>query len=194
MSDKLQVITTVNPVTHQYEDRIITGKIMKENTLLITEEEENDNGTYHRDMEMGEKEGWRVWRVRTFEDRVWLTSFIWSSHYWGDDIFEAKKTERFTHICPSKIDDYKYVAYEYEDVMLGIYAWKTEAEAKRYATNNNSSLEGTVIGTVYLWGDMVEHVRGWRATHARIKELVHYRGNVSPANFQKLKERYESND
>jgi len=30
---------------------------------------------------------------------------------------------------------------------------------------------GLAIGTIYLWGNVVEHETGWRASHAKLRSL-----------------------
>lgn len=56
------------------------------------------------------------------------------------------------------------------DVGEGVHAWKDEASARSYAR----SFHGTAyaIGTVELWGKVIEHESGYRAQFAEVKDIV----------------------
>lgn len=53
---------------------------------------------------------------------------------------------------------------------LGIHAWKTEAQARDYAKTYYT--EPVAIGTIELWGHVIEHDEGYRAQYGQIKEVV----------------------
>lgn len=60
----------------------------------------------------------------------------------------------------------------------GVHAWKTERDALRYADGGVNM----VFGPVALWGDVVEHERGFRASFARPLWLdIHPRHQDNPA-------------
>ena len=49
---------------------------------------------------------------------------------------------------------------------LGVYCWKNENDALQYASEVGG--ERKVIGTIAIWGEIVEHEYMYRAEHARI--------------------------
>lgn len=57
----------------------------------------------------------------------------------------------------------------------GIYAFKTIAQVDE-ALNDYPAPDGAVIGSVEMWGEIVEHETGYRAQFARIKTLDQYKG------------------
>lgn len=52
---------------------------------------------------------------------------------------------------------------------LGVHAFKSKMDAMRYGKQHSSST--IVFGTIKMWGDVVEHERGWRAQYARIHSI-----------------------
>jgi len=53
---------------------------------------------------------------------------------------------------------------------LGIHAFKLRRDAIRYHWKNVNAV-GAVVGTVELWGDVIEHELGYRAEYAAIVSL-----------------------
>lgn len=51
----------------------------------------------------------------------------------------------------------------------GIYAWK---DIPNRIGSEENGLEERIFGSVYLWGDIVEHAKGYRAEYAYPKELL----------------------
>jgi len=104
------------------------------------------------DPQLGEIIAWRCWRVTStgflcsvFRSTVWN----WKTDSKGNG---AQMT--------GNVDQERG----------GVYAWKTRAQAMRYAP-----AQPIVIGQVRLWGEVVEHQRGYRAQFARIDRLCAYR-------------------
>ncbi len=50
---------------------------------------------------------------------------------------------------------------------VGVYAWKT----KRAALEQMAHYEGGIVGRVALWGEVVEHERGYRAEFGKVVSL-----------------------
>jgi hypothetical protein len=50
----------------------------------------------------------------------------------------------------------------------GVHAFKDRLDVGAYSVGYSGS---TVSGTVYLWGDVIEHERGWRASKAAIASI-----------------------
>lgn len=59
---------------------------------------------------------------------------------------------------------------------LGIHAWTSLREAIRYADCYAGSSEKIVVGTVALWGEVVEHEKGYRAQWAKPLEFMMIKG------------------
>jgi hypothetical protein len=94
---------------------------------------------------VGEISAWRVWRVRKSRDL--LTSVYMSEKYWYPGGIMTG--------CPSFTSE-------------GVYAWKTKKEMFRYMGSTTGQI---VVGKVDLWGQIVEHRRGYRAQYAKITEI-----------------------
>jgi len=88
--------------------------------------------------------GWRAWN--------WTGSAL-------HGVFARWETELFEASCPrcETAPSWKHVC--------GVYAAKRIADVDRMVSNGN------VIGQVEMWGEVIEHERGYRASHARITEL-----------------------
>jgi hypothetical protein len=54
---------------------------------------------------------------------------------------------------------------------LGVHAWKSMAEAITYGGGHTFGGEPVVLGRVALWGEVIEHERGYRAECAKITAL-----------------------
>jgi len=114
----------------------------------------------------GEIVGYRCWRI----EKGWLRS-VYQSDVWKPGcVLEGRE-----------LGDWD---------SRGIHAWK-DAASKEYSDYIRSYLNGVdslkrmifshsretnpqpamVTGTVFLWGDVVEHERGWRAEFARVRSL-----------------------
>ncbi len=50
----------------------------------------------------------------------------------------------------------------------GIYAHKTQGQVESFV---DTPREDYAIGSVYLWGKVIEHERGWRSQYAYPKEI-----------------------
>jgi len=53
----------------------------------------------------------------------------------------------------------------------GVHAWKTKNDAVCYATATHSAYGVIVVGSVKLWGIVVEHEAGYRAEFAKIASV-----------------------
>lgn len=62
---------------------------------------------------------------------------------------------------------------------VGVHAWKTLDGAKEYA----GGIMEVVIGRVELWGEVVEHERGYRAEFAAIKSLDFFKNTYRSTFF-----------
>jgi hypothetical protein len=53
----------------------------------------------------------------------------------------------------------------------GIHSFKDKTLAMSYANYSSCDLAPVVIGTIKMWGEVIEHERGYRAQYARINSL-----------------------
>lgn len=104
----------------------------------------------------GEITAFRVWRVTsagllrsTYKDTIWNPKEVLKSH--------VKPGDRSAD---------------------GIHGWKSLFEAINYAQELNSSSK-IAVGRVHLWGDVVEHKRGYRAEYAKIIGIDDLIGEIS---------------
>lgn len=56
------------------------------------------------------------------------------------------------------------------DAGVGVHAWKTEAQARAFADSYRGM--SLAIGSIELWGQVIEHDEGYRAQYGQIKEIV----------------------
>lgn len=117
-----------------------------------------------REMHVGEIVAHRCWRLsRGFADGLRLMSVV------AGDIWVPGET---------------LVGRELEDWgERGIHAWKAKGpDFARYAASN-SSYCALVVGTVFLWGDVVEHELGYRAQYARVRSIDWLMDNSAMEHF-----------
>ena len=131
-------------------------------------------------MEIGEAIGWRAWRVVEEGDEVRLASVLY------EDVWPLD--EPLVATCPAG-----HPAPDF-DCTCGIYAARRPELALPYRVGRDDARTvARVLGRVALWGDVVEHRDGWRASHAYPLELrlETYRASTvtSPASVRALIER-----
>ncbi|HYT43125.1 MAG TPA: hypothetical protein VEP90_12340, partial [Methylomirabilota bacterium] len=115
--------------------------------------------------------GHRVWHVDSY---CLLRSYVQSCWTWyPNSIFTA---------VPSNIDWIR-------NVIIGIHAWKTESQVETYIDFRNTGAS-LVIGTIWMWGDIIEHERGYRSSHAKIRSLDTFY-NLSACEIYKVRKRYD---
>ena len=114
----------------------------------------------------GEIVGYRCWRVKNG-----LLKSVYQSDVWKPgDVLEGRElgdwNQRGIHAWKDN------GSKQYHDYIRGylnldpiFYLW--------WFGNNEKSdpRPAMVTGTVFLWGDVVEHERGWRAEYARVRSL-----------------------
>ena len=91
---------------------------------------------------------YRVWSLNTEEATI-------GSYGHSHDIWPKGQIMKTDEVPTSSNDN-------------GLHAWKTMNHALQYA---GSSPNIVIIGTIYLWGKIVEHERGYRAEFAYPKKL-----------------------
>lgn len=92
---------------------------------------------------VGELVGWRVWFICEGYLRSFSAGYIWLPD------------EPMTGV-PSDYGD------------AGVWAFKNKTAAFAKATNRGVT---TVAGSVYMWGEVIEHEDGWRAEFAAVRSV-----------------------
>jgi hypothetical protein len=95
--------------------------------------------------------GWRTWQLETVGSELRLRSVVVPVHWKGGEALEAR------NLPPPARTNYG----------AGIYAAKTKAGALEAMADWPSC----VYGTVALWGNVIEHSRGYRAQFAYPRHL-----------------------
>lgn len=143
-------------------------------TSLVRYCVEPDRPALHREMAVGEIVGYRCWRVYGLQ----LVSAYMNDKWHPDQILEGKG-----------LDDWD---------SRGVHAWKEDGTHLRACIKESFGFGGSVvIGTVYLWGDVVEHEHGYRAEFAKIRTLDDVRSSEWGVSYElecsflrQLRERY----
>jgi len=82
------------------------------------------------------------------------------------------KAAAMNTIWPPDEPCYGAVSYRGMDMQAGVHAFKHQQDALcQYGTPYNGVNDVRVVGTVLLWGDVVEHEDGYRAEWARVRSL-----------------------
>lgn len=167
----------------------------------------------------GELTGHRIWYVHRRRDPAWgddvsrlMLSSIAHTHYWRPHVVETGKVDDLVTRNNS--------AVYWLSVLGGVYSFKSDAlmqeewaemqQALRdlntvdlQLIRNSSYVDhpmveavAAVCGTIKLWGQVVEHERGYRAEFARIVSLdaiyaLGYDDGWSTQALHELKQRYE---
>lgn len=117
------------------------------------------------DIVAGEIIAWRCWRIAD----GWLRS-VYMDTFWGCN-----------EVMEGNVDT------------DGVHAWKKMGDAIEYGVMggvHGGSMK-IVIGTVALWGEVIEHEIGYRAQFAKIKSLDHGAdASVTKEELQELRRKY----
>lgn len=110
----------------------------------------------------GEILAFRVWRVDRDKSKGLLLRSSYTDHIWQPGAI--MKADRKIRDSDEEIPD---------SIRTGVHAWKSIFELADYTTTmlNYFGSTSAIIGRVKLWGDVVEHERGYRAEFARIESL-----------------------
>lgn len=131
----------------------------------------------------GEITGWRTWRVIDgFLHSAYMRHVRWPPRH---PLVAAGMTDHENGIYVLNSEQAAYdaaCAYQMFDLMVESRVWKYDNWKK------SGQVIAFVTGTALLWGDVVEHERGWRASLAKVKSIdsVVF-GNVG---IDQLRERY----
>ena len=121
-----------------------------------------------RHVEMGEKVGWRVWYINTYRG-VALGGSFKRSALWKPGV-NITKLPPANGFIPQVYMDY-FPERNDEFWGSGFHAFKEKSDLDNYIQRYCSDVFLWVIGKAYLWGDVIECIHGYRASHASVKSL-----------------------
>src|SRR5262245_16149250 len=120
--------------------------------LFITGVKTKDAALGKPRIRAGEIIGWRFWKLCNG-----LLGSVFVSHLWRPGVLERA-------ICK---DTGPY--------NLGYHGFKKREQAEREASTYWSS---TVVGSVAMWGEVIEHEQGWRSEYAAVRSIIKITGNI----------------
>lgn len=133
------------------------------------------------DIQTGEIIAWRAWKVQ----HGLLTSMYVDQHIWPPH-------EPITGDLKAKGNS--------SSGQLGVHGFKTQKAALEYASDaykrplyDAPAPFSFIVGRVYLWGEVIEHEKGYRAEYAKVHSLDVPLG-VSDEEFRRLKALYGARD
>ena len=116
----------------------------------------------------GEIIGWRVWKLYDG-----LLHSVIVSYTWRPGVFERSSSK------------------EGGCCNFGYHAFKDKEQAEREASTHWSP---TVVGSVAMWGAVIEHQYGWRSEYAAVRSIIKIRGEFGfwskQCLLQELREKY----
>ena len=62
------------------------------------------------------------------------------------------------------------------ETTAGVHAWKTMRQAHDYTIGPSAYV--IAVGTIKMWGEVVEHCDGWRAQYAKVNSIDFLCGRV----------------
>ena len=123
--------------------------------LLITGNKTRDAALGEPRIRAGEIIGWRFWKLR---DGLLYSVFI--PHAWHPGVFERSSSKQGGFKNP------------------GYHAFRDKEQAKREASAH-TYWTPFVIGSVAMWGEVIEHENGWRSEFAAVRSIIDITGNIS---------------
>lgn len=115
----------------------------------------------------GEIVGYRCWRIEqgmlrsVYQNDVWLPGKVLEGRELGDwdqrgihawKSSRSKEYNSYLRSYLSRANPYVWSAFLQDDI-------------------HSDTRPAMVTGTIFMWGDVVEHERGWRAEYARVRSL-----------------------
>ena len=99
--------------------------------------------------------GWRFWKLH---DGLLRSVFI--AYTWHPGVFERSSSKQGGFKNP------------------GYHAFRDKEQAKREASAH-TYWTPFVIGSVAMWGEVIEHENGWRSEFAAVRSIIDITGNIS---------------
>ena len=124
--------------------------------LLITGNKTRDAALGEPTIRAGEIIGWRFWKLHDG-----LLRSVYIPYTWHPGVFERSSSKQGGFKNPG------YHAFRYKEQAQG------EASTHIYWT-----WTPFVIGSVAMWGEVIEHEHGWRSEFAAVRSIIDITGNV----------------
>jgi len=157
-----------DPGHHRTQSLVITGDKTKDAALGVPT------------IRAGEIIGWRFWKLYNG-----LLYSVFASYIWCPGVFERSSARR----C--EFNNVGFI-YKFRD-NLGYHAFRDKEQAKREAFIH-AYWSPCVIGSVAMWGEVIEHEHGWRSEYAAVQSITEIIGDISFLSKQwlllELRERY----
>jgi hypothetical protein len=123
--------------------------------LLITGNKTRDAALGEPRIRAGEIIGWRFWKLH---DGLLRSVFI--PYTWHPGVFERSS---------SKQGGFKNPGYH-------AFSDKEQAECQ---ASTHAYWAPSVIGSVAMWGEVIEHEHGWRSEYAAVHSIINITGYIS---------------
>jgi hypothetical protein len=136
--------------------------------LFITGDKTRDAALGEPRIRAGEIIGWRVWKL--FNGLLHSTIVAYT---WRPGVFERSE------------------AKEGGPCNFGYHAFRDKEQAEREAATHWSPI---VVGSIAMWGEVIEHEYGWRSEYAAVRSIIKIIGDFSFLSKQwvllELREKY----
>jgi hypothetical protein len=119
--------------------------------LFITGYKSKDAALGKPRIRAGEIIGWRVWKL--FNGLLHSTIVAYT---WRPGVFERSE------------------AKEGGPCNFGYHAFRDKEQAEREAATHWSPI---VVGSVAMWGEVIEHQHGWRSEYAAVRSIIKIKGD-----------------
>ena len=123
--------------------------------LFITGDKTRDAALAEPRIRAGEIIGWRFWRLRNG-----LLNSVIVPYTWRPGVFERSSSKQRGFKNP------------------GYHAFRDKEQAKREAFFH-ACWSPCVIGSVAMWGEVIEHQYGWRSEYAAVQSITEITGDNS---------------
>jgi hypothetical protein len=132
--------------------------------LFITGDKTRDAALGEPRIRAGEIIGWRFWGL----SKGLLHSVI-VSHVWRPGVLERASCK------------------ECGPHNLGYHAFKDREQAEHQASEHICDWV-VVVGSVTMWGEVIEHQHGWRSEYAAVRSIIKITGNRDFSSKQQLRQ------
>jgi hypothetical protein len=130
--------------------------------LFITGNKSRDAALGVPRIRAGEIIGWRFWKLR---DGLLYSVFV--AYAWRPDVLERSSSKH----CGFK--------------NAGYHAFRDEEQAEQ-AVSMYPCISPAVIGSVAMWGEVIEHKHGWRSEYAAVRSITKIMGDRHFSSRQQL--------
>ena len=140
--------------------------------LLITGNKTRDAALGGPRIRAGEIIGWRFWKLCNG-----LLHSVIVSYTWHPGVFERSSSKQRRFKNP------------------GYHAFRDKEQAEREALMYGCWWPA-VIGSVAMWGEVIEHEQGWRSEYAAVRSIIKITGNIRSKHWllRELREKYRCTD